>query len=201
MSTYTAAYVVKAPWGNNKFRGFVDYYDEDGKRKKKSRVLKATNKRAAEREAEDWRNQLERESLVDILADWLKVQQEEFNEFRRTVGAGDYVLGDLDGYLSPDTLSKGWSAIAKAVGVKGTEGRIPTFHDLRHTWATRYLAEGGDVKTASSVLGHANAAITLNTYASADPDAKRRSARLTEAVANGRTASQSGILELTGTDN
>lgn len=141
------------------------------------------------------------ESLVDILKDWLKVQQEEFSEFGRTVGAGDYVLGDIDGYLSPDTLSKGWSAISKAIGVKGTEGRIPTFHDLRHTWATRYLAEGGDVKTASSVLGHANAAITLNTYASADPDAKRRSALLTETIASGRVAPKSSILELTGTDN
>ncbi len=98
-------------------------------------------------------------------------------------------------------MSKGWSAIAKAVGVKGTESRIPTFHDLRHTWATRYLAEGGDVKTASSVLGHANAAITLNTYASADPDAKRRSALLTEAIAGGQVAPKSSILELTGTDN
>lgn len=141
------------------------------------------------------------DSLIDILGKWLEVQRAEFREYGRTVGAGDYVLGDMDGYLSPDTLSKGWSAISKVIGVKGTEGRIPTFHDLRHTWATRYLAEGGDVKTASSVLGHANAAITLNRYASADPDAKRRSALLTEAITSGRVVPESNILELTGTDN
>lgn len=141
------------------------------------------------------------ESLIAILRDWLEVQQREFHEFGRTVGAGDYVLGNIDGYLSPDTLSKGWSAISKAIGVKGTEGRIPTFCDLRHTWATRYIAQGGDVKTAASVLGHSDVAVTLNMYASADPDAKRRSALLTETIASGRVAPKSNILELTGTDN
>jgi integrase len=58
----------------------------------------------------------------------------------------------------------------------GTEGKRCTFHDLRHTFATAAIAAGVDVKTVSSILGHANAAMTLNVYASADPDAKRRAA-------------------------
>lgn len=53
----------------------------------------------------------------------------------------------------------------------GTEGRICTFHDLRHTFATAAIAAGVDVKTVSSILGHANAAMMLNVYASADHDA------------------------------
>lgn len=39
------------------------------------------------------------------------------------------------------------------------------FHSLRHTFATRALECNMDVKTLSEILGHKNAAITLNRYA------------------------------------
>lgn len=38
------------------------------------------------------------------------------------------------------------------------------FHALRHTFATRAIECGMDVKTLSEILGHKNAAITLNRY-------------------------------------
>ncbi len=38
------------------------------------------------------------------------------------------------------------------------------FHSLRHTFATRAIECGMDVKTLSEVLGHKNATVTLNRY-------------------------------------
>lgn len=39
------------------------------------------------------------------------------------------------------------------------------FHSLRHTFATRALESGMDVKTLSELLGHKNSIVTLNCYA------------------------------------
>ena len=39
------------------------------------------------------------------------------------------------------------------------------FHALRHTFATRAIESGMDIKTLSEILGHKNASITLNRYA------------------------------------
>ena len=38
------------------------------------------------------------------------------------------------------------------------------FHSLRHTFATKALELGMDVKSLSEILGHKNATITLNRY-------------------------------------
>ena len=37
-------------------------------------------------------------------------------------------------------------------------------HSLRHTFASLLFAKGVDVKTVSTLLGHASIQITLNTY-------------------------------------
>lgn len=44
------------------------------------------------------------------------------------------------------------------------EKRVLSFHALRHTFATRAVEEGMDIKTLAAVLGHANASTTLNIY-------------------------------------
>lgn len=49
------------------------------------------------------------------------------------------------------------------------------FHALRHTFATRALEAGMDIKVLSSILGHAQASTTLNLYAHALSDHKKTS--------------------------
>ena len=41
----------------------------------------------------------------------------------------------------------------------------PSFHDLRHTHASRLIAAGMDVQSVADRLGHSNIAITQSTYA------------------------------------
>ena len=95
----------------------------------------------------------------------------------------EWVVGDAAGYLDPHAITREWGAIARLYDIRGCEGRVCTFHDLRHSWATAAVAAGVDIKTVSSNLGHASAAMTLDIYASADPDAKRRAAeRMNEVI-------------------
>lgn len=120
------------------------------------------------------------DTLAKILLNWKASQRKTFANVGATLTVDSYIIGDADGYFSPERVSKEWTALARLFGVKGTEGRTATFHDLRHTWATLANANGVDIKTISSNLGHANAAMTLNIYASADPEAKKRAADITE---------------------
>lgn len=91
-----------------------------------------------------------------------------------------YVLGG-ETFYNPTRLGKQWTAFAKAFGIIGVEGRVATFHDLRHTYATVAIAGGADVRSVAGILGHADAAMTLNVYASADADAMRRAAEVVAA--------------------
>ena len=47
------------------------------------------------------------------------------------------------------------------------------FHCLRHTFATQMIEKGVDVKTVSSILGHAGVEITMDTYCHPSDDVKR----------------------------
>jgi integrase len=55
-------------------------------------------------------------------------------------------------------------------------------HDLRHTVATLLLHEGAHPKVVQELLGHANVAITLNTYSHATPGLHREAADMLEGV-------------------
>lgn len=100
--------------------------------------------------------------------------------------AGWYVLGNEKWYL-PSRLGKEFSALAKALDLVGTAGTRVCLHDLRHTYATFLIARGVDVKTVSSLMGHADATVTLNVYASADPSARRRAAEVVASAMAERT--------------
>lgn len=90
-----------------------------------------------------------------------------------------YVCGAIDGrYYDPTILSRSWKSLAESFELVGTQGRRVTFHDLRHSFATRAIANGADVKAVAAVLGHTDARVTLNVYADADKESKARAVAL-----------------------
>ena len=52
-----------------------------------------------------------------------------------------------------------------------------TFHSLRHTHASLWIKDGGDVITLSKRLGHANPQITMSVYADGIEEAADHSIR------------------------
>ena len=60
----------------------------------------------------------------------------------------------------PRVYEKLFKNVLKNAGVKERK-----FHTTRHTFATRALEVGVDIKTLSEILGHSSVTITLNIYA------------------------------------
>lgn len=73
----------------------------------------------------------------------------------------DLVFPNLDGQpmSHANLLQRGFYPALRRAGLR----RI-RFHDLRHTFASLMISNGEDVVRVSRLMGHANAAITLNIY-------------------------------------
>ena len=73
---------------------------------------------------------------------------------------GEYVISNHGNIISVRGYQKSFSALLKRLDIDHK-----SFHSLRHTFATRALECGMDVKTLADILGHKNPNITLNRYA------------------------------------
>lgn len=72
----------------------------------------------------------------------------------------EYIIADGDKPVFVRSYQRTFELLLKKLGIEHKG-----FHSLRHTFATRALECGMDVKTLSELLGHKNATITLNRYA------------------------------------
>ena len=79
---------------------------------------------------------------------------------------GALLFGNGTSFVRLPDSRRGWfvSAIAKSQAIDPTFERV-TIHDLRHTAASLSISAGANVKAVQRMLGHASAAMTLDTYA------------------------------------
>lgn len=98
--------------------------------------------------------------LEEILSDEAKAKKPKLN---------DYVVE----WRNPRLLCTSFLKWATRNEVIGEAGKPISMHGLRHTFATLGVASGMDIKSLSSILGHSSTAMTLDTYASDDEQAKQ----------------------------
>ena len=87
--------------------------------------------------------------------------------------ASEYVFGVSNRAADPRTLQRRFQRMMNRLGIVGAH-----FHTLRHSFATRLLELGVDVKTVSVLLGHSSAKTTLDFYAHSMLDQQRSAMEL-----------------------
>ncbi len=81
-----------------------------------------------------------------------------------------YVLtGDSSRFMEPRALQYRFARYIAACNLDGVH-----FHCLRHTFATRCVEVGFEMKSLSEVLGHSSVKITLDRYVHSSPQLKRK---------------------------
>lgn len=80
-----------------------------------------------------------------------------------------YILtGRTDRYMEPRSLQYTFKKYTKEIGLSDVN-----YHALRHTFATRCVELGFDIKTLSELLGHTSVNITLNRYVHPSMETKK----------------------------
>lgn len=80
----------------------------------------------------------------------------------------EFLVSDAKDFISPRTYEYRYHRLLEKCGLPSVN-----YHVLRHTFATRCIEAGVDVKSLSEILGHSNVSITLNTYVHSSMELKR----------------------------
>ncbi|MCQ4021935.1 MULTISPECIES: site-specific integrase [unclassified Ruminococcus] len=82
-----------------------------------------------------------------------------------------YILtGSSKQYIEPRNMQYYFKNVLKICNIRNVK-----FHVLRHTFATRCVENGFEIKSLSEILGHSNVKITLERYVHSSMDLKRKS--------------------------
>ena len=79
-----------------------------------------------------------------------------------------FVLTGSRRFIEPRTVQYRLRRYLRECGIEDAH-----FHTLRHTFATRCVEVGFELKSLSEILGHSSTAITLNRYVHSSIELKR----------------------------
>ena len=79
------------------------------------------------------------------------------------------LTGKKDQFIEPRTLQNRFRNYVEASGIEHAN-----YHALRHTFATRCVELGFEIKSLSEILGHSNVNITLNRYVHSSIELKKQ---------------------------
>lgn len=88
-----------------------------------------------------------------------------------------FVLTGTTSYMEPRTLQYRLKRYTQECGLEGVH-----FHTLRHTFATRCVEVGFEIKSLSEILGHSNTTITLERYVHPSLHLKRENMKKLEQI-------------------
>lgn len=86
----------------------------------------------------------------------------------KELSVSNYIVSQNESFINPRTFEYRYHKELCASTVRDIN-----FHALRHTFATRCMEGGMDVKSLSEILGHSNVNITLNTYVHSSMELKK----------------------------
>lgn len=98
-------------------------------------------------------------------------------ELKKVTGNSKYVMSSIRYKpINATNLDRMFKAICVRCGFP--EEKIYGVHALRHTFASRLLQKGIDIKVISDALGHADTKITYNTYIHLSEDQRRKAVEI-----------------------
>ena len=97
------------------------------------------------------------ECLISVIKDFIRNRNAYF------------LTGLIDKYVEPRNMQYYFKSVLKKCGIKDYK-----FHILRHTFATRCVENGFEIKSLSEILGHSSIKITLDRYVHSSIDIKRK---------------------------
>ena len=134
----------------------IQVYDEDVKTKI---VVTPPKSKCSERDI----------PLPKFLCDKLKKFKSNENNF--------LLSGSSERFIEPRLLRYTFGNYMKICGLDNVN-----FHALRHTFATRCVESGFEIKTLSEILGHSSVKITLDRYVHSSMELKRKNMEKLEAI-------------------